>query len=131
MSQENVEVARRMYEAAATEGIDAMLRYAADDAVWISDPGVVGGGTFRGKADVRAYLMELSVFEDEVIEVHEIIDVGDRVLGVATFRATAAEGLPVEWLWCHLVSFGSDGLISEWRSFMDRASALAAAGLAE
>jgi hypothetical protein len=29
------------------------------------------------------------------------------VLGVATFRVTAAGGLPVEWLWCHLVTFGA------------------------
>jgi ketosteroid isomerase-like protein len=119
-----------MYEAAAANGIDAMLGYARDDAVWISDPRVVGGGTFRGKQAVRAYLTELAVFEEETIEIHELIDLGDRVLGIATFRATARDGLSVEWLWCHLVSF-KDGLVMEWRSFMDRESALKAVGLEE
>jgi hypothetical protein len=36
----------------------------------------------------------------------------------------------VDWLWCHLVSF-SDGLISPAQSFLDRGSALEAAGLSE
>jgi ketosteroid isomerase-like protein len=128
MSQENVDLARRMYKAAAVEGIDAMLGYANDDAVWISDPRVVGGGTYRGKHAVREYLMELAVFEEETIEIHEIIDLGDRVLGIATFRATARDGLSVEWLWCHLISV-EDGLVTEWRSYMDRDSALKAVGL--
>src|SRR5437016_4619136 len=125
MSQKNVEIARRMYDTAANRGIDAMLGYASDDAVWISDPRVVAGGTFRGKQAVREYLTELAVFEEETIELHEVIDC---VLGIVTFRATARDGLSVEWLWCHLVSF-KGGLVTEWRSYMDRGSAVKAAGL--
>jgi ketosteroid isomerase-like protein len=70
------------------------------------------------------------VFEDGSIEVHEIIDLDDRALGITTFRARPADGPATEWLWCHLVTL-RDGRITELRSFLDRESALEAAGISE
>jgi ketosteroid isomerase-like protein len=125
MSGENVEIMRRLYESNSQQALVDLL---ADECVWISDPKMPGGGTYKGRAAVRQYLDRMLVFEDGTIEVHEIIDLGDRALGITTFRAAPADGPATEWLWCHLVRFRK-GRIIEFRSFLDRESALEAAGL--
>ena len=45
MSQENVEVLRRVYKLAEARGVDGPLELATDDIVWISDARFPGGGT--------------------------------------------------------------------------------------
>ncbi|HEY6771498.1 MAG TPA: nuclear transport factor 2 family protein [Solirubrobacterales bacterium] len=75
---------------------------------------------------VRGYLSGLSVFESVTVDVEEITDLRDRVLGITTFRGSPPNGPEVEWVWCHLVTV-RDGLITEARSFMDRESARRAA----
>jgi ketosteroid isomerase-like protein len=130
MSLGSVEILREVYEASDAEGFEPLLRASAEDLVWISDPRMPGGGTHTGKDAVRSYLDQLAVFEGGRVEIHEIRDLGDRVLGITTYRAKPPEGPPVEWVWCHLVSF-REGEISEVRSFIDRESALEAAGLSE
>ena len=73
----------------------------------------------------------MAVFDESTLVVDDLIDLGDdRVLGMTTIRAAPADGPAVEWVWCHLVTI-DDGLISEARSFIDRESALEAAGLRE
>ena len=89
-----------------------------------------GGGTFRGKDATRSYLDRLGVFEQEALDVERVVDLGDRVLGITTIRAKPPDGPSVEWVWCQLVTF-RHGLVSEVRSFLDRESALEAAGLSE
>jgi ketosteroid isomerase-like protein len=125
MSQPNVEAMRRVYEANSP---DALIGLLADDCVWVSDPDMPGGGTYRGKEEVRGYLDQLLVFEGGTIDVHEIVDLGERVLGVATFRSAPRSGPAVEWVWCQLVTF-DDGLITELRSFLDEGRAREAAGI--
>ena len=129
MSQENVEIVRKVYGAAEdASGIEVLLGFATDDFVWTSDPQMPGGGTYRGEA-ARRYLNETYVFDEAEIDVDEIIDLGDdRVLGITAFRATPRQGRPMEWVWCHLLTF-RDGLIAELRSYLDREEALKAAGL--
>lgn len=127
MSQQNVERARQLYERNTPKAlIDSM----DEGCIWISDPQMPAGGTYRGRDNVRAYLDELFVFEDGTIDVHEIHDLGDRTLGVTTFRAKPPEGPAVEWTWCQLITWDR-GLITELRSFLDRDRALEAAGLSE
>jgi ketosteroid isomerase-like protein len=96
MADRNVEILRRAYEASqidGAEGVEAVPSSCSDDVVWVSDP---------------------------LIE--EITDLGDRALGITTFRGSPPNGPEVEWVWCHLVTV-RDGLITEARSFMDRESA--------
>lgn len=106
-----------------------MLDFATDDVVWISDQRFPGGGTHEGKRDVRSWLEQLWVYDEFSIDVEEIIDLGDnRALGITRCRTVAEHGPPTDWIWCHLVSF-RDGMISRAESFLDRESALQAAGL--
>jgi ketosteroid isomerase-like protein len=107
-----------------------MLEFTTDDVVWVSDARFPGGGTHRGKADVRRWLNQLWIYDDFRIDVEEIIDLGgDRAVGFTRCHATPADGPPADWVWCHLVSF-RDGWITEVQSFLDRESAQEAAGLA-
>jgi ketosteroid isomerase-like protein len=127
MTHENVEIMRRLY---ASNSQQALVDSLDDECTWISDPKMPGGGTYTGKEAVSQYLDGMLVFDNGTIEVHEIIDLGDRALGITTFRARPADGPEAEWLWCHLVTF-RNGSITEFRSFLDRESALEAAGLQE
>ena len=130
MSQENVEVLRTAYAQASARGIEGFLEFATEDIVWISDARFPGGGTHRGEENVRRWLDKLSIYEEISIDVEEIIDLDDRALGITRWHAVAPDAPEVDWLWCHLVSF-RDGLISEAQSFLDKHSALGAAGLSE
>jgi ketosteroid isomerase-like protein len=129
MSEENVQRLRDIY-ATGDEAFDVLLERSSDDVAWVSDPQMPGGGTFEGKDAVKGYLDSLSVFKQEALDVERVIDLGDQVLGITTIRAKPPEGPSVEWVWCQLVTF-RDGLVIEIRNFLDRESALEAAGLPE
>ena len=129
MSRTNVEVLRDAYAAASDRMADGMLEFATEDVVWVSDPRFPGGGTHSGKENVRRWLNQLWIYEELRIDVEEIIDLDDdRALGITRCHAVPLDAPETDWLWCHLVVF-RDGLISEAQSFLDRDSALEAAGL--
>jgi ketosteroid isomerase-like protein len=130
MSQENVEVVRRVYKLAEARGVEGLMEFATDDIVWISDPSFPGGGRQNGKEEVRRWLTEIWIYDEISIDVEQIIDLDDRALGITQFHAVFADAPPVHWPWCHLFTF-RDGLISQARAFFDRAQALEAAGLRE
>jgi ketosteroid isomerase-like protein len=131
MSQENTEVLRKAYEFAESRGVEGLLDFATEDLVWISDPRFPGGGTHMGKENVRRWLLKLWIYDEVSIDIEQIIDLDDdRALGITRFSGLSHDGPRVDWLWCHLVSF-SNGLISQAQSFLDRESALEAAGLRE
>ena len=93
MSQENVEILRQVYEGGTDQDLEILLGYATDDIVWISDPRVPAGGTYAGKDAVGGYIAEMPIFPGSVIEVDDVIDLGeDRVLGIATLRGAPADG---------------------------------------
>jgi ketosteroid isomerase-like protein len=127
MSKANVDVLRTAYEQAGVRGVDGILELATDDLVWISDPQFPGGGTHMGKPNVRRWLSQIWIYDELSIDVEEIVDLGDRALGITRCHATPPDAPRVDWLWCHLVSF-SGGLISQAQSFLDRDAALEAAG---
>ena len=54
MSQENVEIVRRVYKLAEVRGVEGLLELAIDDIVWISDPRFPGGGRHNGKQTFTA-----------------------------------------------------------------------------
>ena len=130
MSQENIEVVRRVYKLTEARGVDGLLELATDDIVWISDPHFPGGGRHSGKENVDRWLNELWIYDEVSIDVEEIVDLDDRALGITRFHGISADAPAADWPWCHLFSF-RDGLISQAQSFLDRAEALEAAGLSE
>ena len=130
MSGENVDLLQTAYRLAETRGVEGILECATADLVWISDPRFPGGGTHTGKENVRRWLNKIWIYEELSIDVEEIIDLDDRALGITRFHGVPPDAPRVDWQWCHLVSFRG-GLICQAQTFLDRKSALEAAGLSE
>ena len=95
MSQENVEIVRRVYKLVEAQGFEGFLELSTDDIVWISDPRFPGGGRHNGKENVHRWLRELWIYDEVSIDVQEIIDLDDRALGIARF--TGSLRVPRPW----------------------------------
>jgi ketosteroid isomerase-like protein len=135
MSQENVEIATRWYEAATSKQqmLAAMPRTMALCHPKVEWTVPEDGTTYRGREGVRQRLTEwLESFDDYRYEVQRIIDCGgDEVLVEATeVGSGAASGAEVRATNYELLTI-RDGMIVRIREFYDTGDALEAAGLRE
>jgi ketosteroid isomerase-like protein len=134
MSQQNVEVVRRAFEAYASDGLDAVLPFVAPDAVFYPDPSWIEEREYHGRDGFAAFdKTQKDVFGDDfTIEVREIRSVGARVLVLseAVGRATGS-GVPIRQPAAHVLSDFRDGMIGEDRTFLSWDNALRAVGLEE
>jgi ketosteroid isomerase-like protein len=141
MSEENVELARRglaaINETYRTGDLDAWQQVVEE----VFDPEVVleatneafTEGEWRGHAGAVGFVAnQMEVLESMWIRPDEYIDAGDDCLVVAiTFGGRARyTGIEVEMHPIHVFRMRT-GKIVEWRVFLDRQQALAAAGLSE
>jgi ketosteroid isomerase-like protein len=140
MSQEKVEVVRRVFEA-FRKGMERGDLGAwfdsediADEAEWITPPGALGGlGTYRGREGFLEFMrIWTENFEDWSVELEGLIDADDdRVVGLFRQRATGKRsGVPVE-LHQALVYELERGRVIRIRNYIDPAEALKAVGLPE
>jgi ketosteroid isomerase-like protein len=136
MSQENVEVVRVIYDAAARRDDVTPFEVYAEDIVWdISNTlraAVNPRRVYHGHEGVRQFWRDaLSVFGEVDFEVEELIDAGDQVLAVIHEREIGrSSGVPVETT--HLAVWTlADGKVTQLQIFDDRPQALEAAGLSE
>jgi ketosteroid isomerase-like protein len=136
MSEENVDLLRRMTE--------AFNRGGPEDALAIANPPpefefVPSGVLFPDLAGVqrgpegfmRVAEWLRAEFDDFHVEVHEFIDAGDRVFTSATLRGRGKHSrAETSWdVWG--VWTVREGRAVRWQGFTDRAPALKAAGLLE
>ena len=139
MSQENVEIVTRSFEA-FQEGMrrgDLAVWFdsedLADDFEWVIPPEVVGLGTYRGREGFLEFMRAWTEdYENWSIDLERVIDAGeDRVVGVFHHRAIGkASGVPIE-LVQGIVWELADGRVVRMRNYMTPAEALEAAGLSE
>jgi ketosteroid isomerase-like protein len=132
MSQENVEVVRKVIDAFNRGDLGSWLGFLSPEVVWESLPLPGFRDVYRGRAEAREWielLLEVFDFDLEIDELTALSD--DRVLMAASARGRGrGSGLPVErpsWevLWL------PDGLITRRQVFWTRDEALEAAGLSE
>jgi ketosteroid isomerase-like protein len=136
MSQENVEIVRQMYDAAAHRDSGAVLA--------LYDPGVevdmsrspcrdlVGKRFYHGHDGLRTFYREWNgAWEAVESDVEELIDAGDRVISVETTRGRGQEsGAAVEMHICGIWTISAGRIVRvEWLEA--REDALEAAGLRE
>jgi ketosteroid isomerase-like protein len=131
MSSDNVEAARRGYEALGQVGVEAFLEEFIDPDFETTTPPemTVEPATYRGHDGLRHYFDSFYEVMDEVrFEAEEFIDAGDRVVVptrlVARGRDSGIEA--VQQL--VLVWTLRDGKALRVETFATRAEALAAAG---
>jgi ketosteroid isomerase-like protein len=136
MSEENVEVFRRM--------VEALNRGDIEGAIEIADPPpefefVPSGALIPDLASVqrgpegfrRINEWFWGEFDDPHVEVHELIDAGDEVFTSFTLSGRGKQS-GVETAWDALsVWTVRDGRIVRWLGFTERDAALEAAGLSE
>jgi ketosteroid isomerase-like protein len=131
MSQENVELVRRVYEAFNRGDLDAAVADIAPDAEYVSTGTIPGfAGTYQGPEELRRFLSWLwEEFDEPHIEVHEIIEAGDQVLVSLTNRGRGKQsGADVSWrVW--QIGTVRDGKVVRAQGFTSRDEAGEAAGL--
>ena len=136
MSQENVEIVRRIYDAAAQHDDVTPFEVYAEDIVWdlskARRAAVNAKPIYRGHDGVRQGWRDvLSVFGEVEIEVVELIDAGDQVLAAIRERQVGrASGVPVEARHTAVWTL-ANGKVTRLQLFDDRQEALEAAGLRE
>ena len=131
MSEENVEVVRRVWEhfVANGEPVDELVAptYVLDLSTWRD---WIGQQQYEGVAGIRAFLHDWTEgLDDWRVEIIAYRDAGDRVvtLGHQSGRS-AHSGISVEQL-VAAVATVSNGLITRQEIYAEPAEALKAAGL--
>jgi uncharacterized protein len=131
MSQENVEIVRRGYEAFNRGDIDGVVGLLAPDFEYVASglvPGV--GGVYRGADGLKGFAETFwAEFDDPRIEIHDLIDAGDQVVASTTMRGHGKQsGAETSWsVW--QVWRVRDGTAVGGQGFPSRDDALEAVGL--
>jgi ketosteroid isomerase-like protein len=138
VSQENVEIVRRAFEAFNRGGPEALISggFWSPEIVWDTTPsGIPGLGVYRGYDEVRSAFeddwFKAFPFEEWEIEVEDLIDHGDQVVVISRQRGRgASSGVAAELEQAHVFTL-RDGKVVRFDSYLDREKALEATGLSE
>ena len=136
MSQENVELVRRIFEAFNRGDIESGIELAntppefefVPSGALIPDLASVQRGPEAFRRVVETFWAE---FDDPRTELHELIDAGDQVFTSFTLRGRGKHsGVEASWEPLSVWTVRNRRLV-RWLGFTDRAAALEAAGLSE
>jgi ketosteroid isomerase-like protein len=134
MSQENVEIVRRTYEAMSRDGLDAAVEHVHPDFEYDLSAAIGPyAGIYYGRETVRGMLEDfLAAWEYMHVEPEDFIEVGDdRVLVLFRVRARGkGSGIDIEARPTAIWTV-RDGQLVRGAVYNDRAEALEAAGLSE
>ena len=131
MSEENVERARRVYEAWNAHDWDRVLAEVDEDHV-LHLTGLLQGlkPEYRGHDGLREFLESFdAIWKDLRVKVDRIEDAGDRVVGLVHLSGTATgSGVPVSIEFAHVFHLDGDRAVrtDSYRSWQE---ALDAAGI--
>ncbi len=126
MSQENVELVRRIYD--AWERDESAREFIAADIEYVNPSYAVEPGTRQGRKSLAAVR---DTYEDFKIRVERIIDAGDETVVLAHYTASGpVSGVPVAgehgYVWTV-----QEGLAVRFQWFQSHGEALEAAGVSE
>lgn len=133
MAERNVEIVRRVYECVNERRWDALAELLDPN---VAQYGTVGGleeGTVvRGSNEIaRLYESEADAWDRQRIDPERLIDAGDRVVVFQReYQRGRSSGLELVDETASVVDL-RDGRVVRIQGYMDRAAALAAAGLSE
>ena len=131
MSEKNVELVLRRFDAVNRGDFDALAELTDPNAVWWDRADDLGAGTHRGREASLRHLAE--ILEDVELQARpdEFIDAGDHVVvGVRLIGRGRASGVDFEEYEFHVFTF-RDGKVTEQREYRERKEALEAVGLEE
>jgi ketosteroid isomerase-like protein len=130
MSQDNLDLARRMIEWFNALDAEAAQAHCTDDVEIVPLRAAMEGTSYRGPEAFAAFHADTKEAWEEIsFEPEDFHEVGDRVVVVGQLGARARlTGAAVEARIAMLIQF-RDGRISKLRTYTDADEALAAAGL--
>jgi ketosteroid isomerase-like protein len=137
MSQENVEIVRRLFEAFNDRGADdaagVVVEFFDPEIEWHDAPSLPGAAVYRGHEALRRHIEDyLDAWADSRVEMEEIRAVGDRVLSRGRYVGVGRQsGISIEDNVVTGVYDLRGGRVLRVRQFVDQAKALAAVGLSE
>jgi len=122
------DVVRAVIDAISRGDVDGLLALMPDDFEWRALERSPLAGTYRGQAEVRAYVEEwLNTFGDVRLEIEELVEVNDHVLAVVQGSGWGkASGVEVSNRYCQLWTLSGD-VPTRMREYATRQEALAAA----
>jgi ketosteroid isomerase-like protein len=133
MSQQSVEVVRRVTDVMDAEGFEAalpvFLEAAHSDVEWREDPAWPGSAHYRGVEQVRQVILDRMGTLEFNQQTEELIDVDDKVVVLVRWvgrgKASGAQGeLSMAMVWTV-----REQAITRVEFYLDRAQALEAVGL--
>jgi ketosteroid isomerase-like protein len=138
-ARENVQLARRAFQAFAKRDVDAVLRVMDENVEFFATTGELSGeegshwerGAYWGRKGVRRYLQDVGrLWVDLEVIAQEYRELDDRVLVLGQVRGTTRDGVaidsPAQWIWKI-----RGGKIIYWAEYSDEGEALEAVGLAD
>jgi uncharacterized protein len=133
MSEQNVEIVRRMYEQTARGHPEVLYECFDPDVEWdTSATDLPEAGVYRGHEGVKEYRRRFwGAWETPRNEPEEFIDAGDSVVVIARMGGRGkGSGIDVEQRFAMVWTL-SEGKVTRVAVYQDRSEALAAAGLRE
>jgi len=128
MSQENVEIVRRIYDGWSHGDFRVGADLLAGDFEWQQPAEAVEPGSHRGAAIGGALQKMFEVYGNYRIEPEEYLDAGDKVVVVARSRGTArGSGMELDQRFAHVWTVRG-GKLARIEVYTDRREALEAAG---
>ncbi len=130
MSQENVELVQRTYEAIRRRDVEGCLRELHPEVQGTAFLMSLEDEVFHGHEGFRRFLERLfEVFPDWAPEITEALAHNDMVLVAIRVSAHgAASGVPLNWTYWQVARL-RDGKVISWHGFGTRAEAVEALGL--
>ncbi len=133
MSQENVEIVRRILNAVERRDLETLDALFPEDAEFYSVLAASEGRLFAGRQGIRDYFAWFDdAFDEFGSEIEEIVDAGkDRTVALLRFSARGqGSGITLDQQIGIVFTFKREQL-ARMDSYFDPASALEAAGLSE
>ena len=133
MSQDNVELVQRAFDAFSVGGVEAALPFYSRDVVMYSVPEWPEDPLYRGHDGARKLTGAWTDnFDEWGWEVHELRDVGTGVVALVEMTGGIKDsGVPIRQPVGIVCSDFRDGTVGEFRFFLTWQAALEAVGLAE
>jgi uncharacterized protein len=131
MSEENLELIRRLYRAMDARDVEAAAELADPALEWIPDRRV-GEGPVRGREQVIRFFEDRAAMFGEIrTEIERLWDSGDKVLAFIRLMGVGrSSGAGFDVRIAHLWTI-SDGRVIRGEGYGDRDEALEAAGVSE
>jgi ketosteroid isomerase-like protein len=132
MSQENIDRLRRGYEAFARRDLDAALEMMDPEIEAHDAPEAPDAAVHHGREAVRRDWEQMfALFEDFTIDIEEVFDASEELVVFLRLSGRGREsGAGVDARMAHIWTL-REGQAIRLRQYLDRAEALAAAGVSE